>query len=587
MRFLSNVLASILGIFTFFIMLFFGFLILGAVFGSSENGAVSVKENSVLEIDLSEFSSDYVGTYSDPLVTLFAGGSRVGLIQALNAIENAATDDKIAGISLLNTKSNLGPAQAKALRDALVDFKKSKKFVYAYSTNYSQSDYYLSSVAEALYLNPIGSVDLRGLSTEVLFFKDFQEKSGVNFEVIRHGKYKSAVEPFLDNKMSEANREQLTSMLQSVWESTASEIAADRKLSRIALDQMADSLRGSFATGALQNKLVDRLIYEDEYTEILKKKLKVAKDEELNTISLADYTFAKVNAPKNIDSDDVIAVIYAQGDIMPGEGDVNMIGDGAMRKALKAAREDEKVKAVVLRVDSPGGDATTSELIWREIMLTKKVKPVVVSMGNYAASGGYYIACGANKIVAEPNTITGSIGVFGLLPNMSKIADKVGIKAEQVNTHAQSSDYSVFQPMSGSLRKYYQSQIEFVYDTFITRVANGRKMSKSQVDAIGQGRVWSGVQAKENGLVDELGGLDTALKEAAKLAKIKTYKTKDYPEFDKTFEEMLGGFGLVKAKEDILKAELSEAEYKIYQTYRQLTKQKGIQLRLPYEIKFN
>ena len=587
MKFLSNVLATLVGIFAFFILLFFSFLVIGAVFGSSDEGVVSVKENSVLEIDLSDFSTDYVGKYSDPLVTLFAGKNRVGVSEALEAIAAAADDDKIAGISLLNTKSALGMAQTKALRDALVEFRKSGKFVYAYSTNYDQKDYYLSSAAQGVYLNPVGSVDLRGLSTEVLFFKDFQEKSGFNFEVIRHGKYKSAVEPFLDNKMSEANREQLTEMLQSIWGTMATEITQSRKITNTDLNRIADSLGGTFATDALRNKLVDQLIYEDQYTDMLKKKLDVQKDEEINKVSLADYAFSVTNTPKSVNSDDVIAVIYAQGDILPGEGDVNQIGDGAVRRALREAREDENVKAVVLRVDSPGGDATTSELIWREIALTKKVKPVVVSMGNYAASGGYYIACGANKIIAEPNTITGSIGVFGLLPNMSNLADKAGIDAEQVSTHAQSASYSVFTPMNAQMRSYYQKQIEFVYDTFITRVADGRKMSKTAVDAIGQGRVWSGVQAKENGLVDALGGMPLALKEAAKLAKISEYKVRNYPEFDKTIEDMFGAFGVAKAKEDLLRSELGEQEYQVYQNYRKLTKQKGIQLRLPYEVKFN
>ena len=437
MKFLGNVLATIVGLFVFFMLCFFGIVIIATIFGGDAE-IVEVKSNSVIELNLEHIKNDYAGKYKDPWMTILTDGERVGLVDIINAIGKAKTDDDIKGISILNDESELGMAQRKALRDVLEDFKKSGKFVMAYANSFSQKEYYLNSVANTIYLNPVGEMDFKGLSAEVMYFKDFEDKTGVKMEVIRHGKYKSAVEPFLENKMSDANREQISALLNSVWNSITADISKSRNISVAKLNEIANGLLARTPEMAKSQKLVDFIAYEDVYHNAIKKSLKVGKDKDYNKVSLVDY--ARKITTISIDSDtmDKIAIIYAQGQIKSGEGDVNVIGEGAMRRSLSEARKDKNIKAVVLRINSPGGSALTSDLIWREIELTKKAKPVVVSMGNYAASGGYYIACNANTIFAENNTITGSIGVFGILPNFTQLATKIGIHTEQVKTNEMS-----------------------------------------------------------------------------------------------------------------------------------------------------
>ena len=407
--------------------------------------------------------------------------------------------------------------------------------------------------------------------------------------MIRHGKYKSAVEPFLNQEMSPENREQMTSLLNSVWNTIVTDISASRKISVAKLNEIANNLEARTPELALQQKLVDKIAYEDEYHSALKTKLKVAQNEEYNKISIADYTNKNNINVDDLTKDDVIAVIYAQGEINGGEGDVDFIGEGSINRSLKEAREDENIKAIVLRVDSPGGSALTSELIWREIELTKKSKPVVVSMGNLAASGGYYISCGANAIFAEPTTITGSIGVFGMLPNFSQLANKMGINAEQVNTHKNASGYSPFEPITDEYKSIALEGVERTYKTFVNRVANGRKMKFENVDAIGQGRVWTGSDALKIGLVDKLGNLDAAIKYAATLGKSKEYRVETYPEYEKNFNEILEHLANAKiyqSKEAYLKEEVGEENYILIDKIRKMKKRKGIQAILPYEINF-
>lgn len=587
MKFLGNVLATIVGLFVFFMLLFFGLLIFGAIFGG-DSELKEVETNSVIVLDMKNVDLDYAGKFKDPWVTLLAEESSVGLIDVLNAIDNAKTDDKIKGISILNSSSSLGLAQSKALRDKLLDFQKSGKFIVSYADYFSQKEYYINSVADTIYMNPVGEMEFKGLSSEIMFFKDIQEKTGVKMEVIRHGKYKSAVEPFLENEMSEANREQVTSLLNSAWSSIVNDISKSRNITVETLNGIANDLAARTPEMAKNSKLVDKIGYEDQYHDGIKKALKVKKDEDYNSISIMDYAKNVSKTPQKVDSKDKIAIIYAQGEIMGGEGDVNVIGEGAMRTSLKEAREDDKIKAIVLRVDSPGGSALTSELIWREIELTKKVKPVVVSMGNLAASGGYYISCNADKIIAEPSTITGSIGVFGVLPNMTELSKKIGINTSQVKTHEHSIGYSPFKPIDEKFKEVTTESVENIYTVFVNRVATGRKMTFEQVDAIAQGRVWTGTEALQNGLVDQLGGLDVALKEAAKLAKIKKYKTVNYPEFEKTFMEFLNdqnGIPFAKNKEKLIKEEIGEEAYQTLQILKRVTAKKGIQASLPYEIK--
>ena len=588
MRFLGNVLATIVGIFIFCMIFFFGIIIIGAIAGSGDD-TVSVKKNSVIELDLSKVSLDYAGKTNYKDFNYFEA-HHDGVTDILNAIEAAKTDEKIKGISILNNQSQLGLAQSKAVRDKLEEFKKSGKFVYAYANYYTQGEYYLNSVADQVYLNPMGEVDFKGLSSEIIYMKDLQEKSGVKMEVIRHGKYKSAVEPFLAQEMSPENREQMTVLLNSVWNTIVADISKSRKLSVAQLNAIANTLGARTPELALANKLVDKVAYEDEYHDMIRAKLKVDKKEKYDIVSITDYAKKASSTVEDYSKNDIIAVIYAQGEIAGGEGDVNVIGEGSIKRSLQEAREDKDVKAIVLRVNSPGGSALTSELIWREIEITKKVKPVVVSMGNYAASGGYYIAANADRIFAEPNTITGSIGVFGMLPNMNQLGKNIGINAEQVKTHENASGYSVFEPIDENFKGFVLESIEKTYATFLKRVADGRKMTTAQVDAIAQGRVWTGVDAHKLGLVDEIGGLDAAIKYAAKLGKTSSYRTENYPEYEKSFEDLLANFtgmAMFKTKEQLLKEQLGEEGFQMLEQIKRVKSRKGIQAIMPYEIQIH
>lgn len=583
MKFLGNVLATVVGIFIFSILSFFGIVFLGVIFGGDEQ-SVEIKENSVIELDLSEVQFDYAGKFSDPWVTAFSNKKQIGLTDVIAAITAAKNDENIKGISILNNFSSLGMAQSKAVRDALEDFKKSGKFVMAYANSYSQKEYYLNSVANTIYLNPVGEMEFKGLSSDVLFFKDFQDKTGIKMEVIRHGKYKSAVEPFLENKMSDANREQISALLNSIWNSVVTDIAESRNLSVQKLNDIANGLLARTPEMAKAQKLVDVIAYEDVYHNAIKKELKVNPKDEYETVSIADYTQNFITTSIPTTATDKIAIIYAQGDIESGEGDVDIIGEGAMRRSIQEARNNEDVKAIVLRIDSPGGNALTSDLIWREIELTKKVKPVVVSMGNYAASGGYYIACNASKIFAEKNTITGSIGVFGILPNFSGLSTKMGIHSEQVNTHQNAGNYNPFSPIDEKFKAVTLEGVEHIYKTFVSHVAQGRKMTFAQVDAIAQGRVWTGSDALKLGLIDTIGGLDDAINEAARLSKTNNYTTKNYPEFKKDFDEFLENFPFAKTKERWITEEIGEENYKVLEQIKRVQSYKGIQARMPFEI---
>lgn len=539
---------------------------------------IIVKSNSVLELDLSTPIKDYSPKEDNPLAEILElTDNKLALNKIINAIENAKTDSQIKGISIKTTYINAGVAQTQAIREKIEDFKESGKFVYAYNDVYSQKNYYLSSVADSLFLNPVGAIDFKGLSTEVLYYKDFEDKYGIKMEVIRHGKYKSAVEPYLTNKMSDANREQTSSLLKSIWSEITGAVSKSRNISIEQLNLIADNANGRNAILSKENNLIDGIIYEDEY----KEKLALHTDKKINTISLEDY----INSGKGRISSTAknkIAVIYAQGQIMYGEGNENIIGQGIINKAIRKARKDKNVKAIVLRVNSPGGSALASELIWRELELAKKDKPLVVSMGNLAASGGYYIACNANKIVAEPTTITGSIGVFGAIPNFNKFASDIGINAEQVSTN-NNPNYSVFEPMNDKFYNITKEGVEHIYTTFVNRVATGRNMTFEQVNEIAQGRVWTGKEAVKNGLVDKLGNLNDAITIAAELANIESYRTHNYPTYKKELKDALKLSPFAKAsKEEILKEALGNENYQLYNNINQMKKLKGIQARMPF-----
>lgn len=576
MKFLRNLLASILGFFIAIFLIFIFFVAIAAITGSEDE--IVVKSNSVLELSLTTPIKDYAPKEDNPLAEILElNDEKLALNKIINAIENAKTDNNIKGISIKTTYINAGIAQTQAIRNKIEEFKESGKFVYAYNDVYTQKNYYLSSVADSLFLNPVGAIDFKGLSTEILYYKDFEDKYGVKMEVIRHGKYKSAVEPYLSNKMSDANREQTTSFLNSIWSEITEDISNSRNISVENLNLIADNANGRNATLAKENKLIDGIIYVDEY----KEKLKLDSDKKVNTISLEDYIKSGKGRISSI-SKDKIAVIYAQGQIMYGEGNEDIIGQGLTNRAIRKARKDKNVKAIVLRVNSPGGSALASELIWRELELAKKEKPLVVSMGNVAASGGYYIACNANKIVAEPTTITGSIGVFGAIPNFNQLADNIGINAEQVSTN-DSPSYSVFEPINQKFYDVTKEGVEQIYTTFVNRVATGRNMTFEQVNEIAQGRVWSGKEAIEKGLVDKLGSLNDAIEIAAELADLENYKIRNYPNYKKDLKETLNfsPFGKI-SKEEILKEALGDEHYQLYYNINQMKNLKGIQARMPF-----
>lgn len=584
MKFLRNLLATIVGLFIFFGLLFFGFIIIAAVAGSSDK--VVVKNNSVLALDLSKVQYDYGGKFSYKDFN-FSDENKEGVSNVLMAIEQAKEDDRIKGISMLNNVSTLGFVQRREIREKLEDFKSSGKFVVAYANAFSQGEYYLNSVADTVYVNPVGGVDFRGLSTEILYLKGLQEQTGVHMEVIRHGKYKSAVEPYLEKQMSEANREQTTVFLNSIWNTVVTDISKSRNISVDSLNAIATNLAARTPERALQVKLVDKVAYEDEYHAGIKKALAVSQDKDYNKIDVLEYIKAGELTVKKA-STDQIAVIYAQGQILSGEGNVSYIGEGSINRALKKARENDKVKAIVLRVNSPGGSALTSELIWREIELTKKVKPVIVSMGDLAASGGYYIACGADHIFADPATITGSIGVFGMLPNFSTLATKYGVNAEQVKTHQNAASYSPFRKVDESFKSEITESIEFIYDTFVNRVAAGRGMTFEKVDEIAQGRVWTGVDALGNGLVDELGGLNDAIAYAANKVEIDEYKVVNYPEYELKFDDLLRNFlgaSIMKTQDELLIEKIGQENFELMQRLNYFNSLKGAQAIMPFEIK--
>ena len=587
MNFIKRVLSTVTGLFVFLAICFIGIIGIGVIFGGPSKDTVQVKPNSVLKLKLNFPIRDYAGKTEYKEYPFLNEEDKNGLFNLVDAIHYAKTDANIKGISIDNSFINAGITQTKTLRDALLDFKTSGKFVAAYADLYSQKSYYLSSIADSVFINPIGMLEFKGLSTERLYFKDFQEKSGIKMEVVRHGKYKSAVEPFLENEMSANNREQISVYLNGLWDELKQEIAVARQIPVPQLDRIADSLLARTPELAQKANLVDGILYHDQYIGKLRRAMGLSKGEKLNGITLKRY--AKHVAPKlkAKSSPDKIAVIYAEGDIIYGEGEVGRVGHITINKALRKVRKDKRIKAVVLRINSPGGSALASELIWRELEITKRKKPVIVSMGDLAASGGYYIAANADKIIAQPTTITGSIGVFGVLPNFKNLADDLGINAEQVVTNTNAISYSPFEPLTANQRNFIKEGIIDIYGLFSKRVANGRNLSPEAVEAIAQGRVWTGKDALQNGLVDELGGLDLALHYAAEAAEIEDYTIKTFPVFEKKLDEMLEEFGLAKAKTELLKDELGEEGYKLFSEIKRRTQREGAQLLFPFstEIK--
>ena len=562
-----------------------------------------VKENSILHL---KFDHAITDQEKNPEFSFGPGGFTAergnGLNIILKQLKRAATDDNIKGIFLDISSISAGMASTEELRNALLEFKKSKKFIYAYSEIYTHKAYYLASVSDKIMLYPQGIVQMTGLTAEIMFMKGMIDKLELDLTIIRgtNNKFKSAVEPLLYEKMSESNRTQVEKYLFSLWDHMLAGIADSRKIDVAKLNMIADSLLLTDAKMALEHKLIDQITYKDEVYAALRSKIGIEEKDDLNLVSLSDYMkdsrLKKIEKEEKKENEDKpkIAVIYASGSIVDGKGDKNSIGSIPVSEQLRAARLDTTIKAVVLRINSPGGSALASDVIWRETILLKKVKPLIVSMGDVAASGGYYIACAADKIYAQPNTITGSIGVFGVLPNIERMMkSKLGITYDRVTTNKHSDIGSVSRPMDDFEFRTIQKGVDDIYSDFTQKVADGRAhtgLTQATVDSIGQGRVWAGTDALKIGLVDELGGLNVAIAEAAKRVNLTAdqYVVAEYPEIKSPFEELIEDLkGDTKMKILINNFGLSPEMMLYLYDLNMLLKQKGIQAKMPYSIEIH
>lgn len=584
-NFLIYTLATITGIILVTILFFVVMLASLSALVATGDKPASVSENSVLVLKAGIPIPDrgnknpFAGfDFIDMTIT-----PAPGLNEILLNIKKASADDKIKGILIENGLLPSGWATTGEIREALEKFRADGKFVIAYSDYLmSQEGYYLSTAADKVFINPSSTIDFKGLSGEVMFYKKALEKIGVEVQVTRHGKFKGAVEPFILDGLSKENEEQIKSYIGSIWSHVITRISESRGITPENLNKLADNLTGYIASGALENGLVDGLIYRDALIDTLKIRSGLTTDDKIQMVSMTRYS--KVPDPNRmVSAKNKISVIYAEGTIVMGKGNENNIGGNSYAEVIRKERKDTTVKAIVLRVNSPGGSAIASDIIWRELELAAKVKPVVISMGNYAASGGYFISAPGTKILANPATITGSIGVFGLLPNAGRLMDeKLGITTETVSTNENADFPSVYRPMDIYEKEVMQKSIENIYSDFVSKVSDGRKMSTGSVDSIGQGRVWSGSSAIEIGLVDMFGGLQASIDEAASLAEIETYSIRELPTLVDPYSRLLSQLtGEIKMR--FLKNELGE-NIKFYNTLQELKNLSGIQARLPYFI---
>jgi protease-4 len=588
MTFFKTFFATLLALIVFCVIGFFLFIgIIAAVSTSlsSDSGTqVIIGENSVLHLKLDAQVTEM--SKENPFAGFPVVGSdvqNIGLIQLKQVLKHAKDDDKIKGIYLEVSRPMAGFSTLQEIRQAILDFKASGKWVIAYNEVMSEGAYYLASAADKVYLNPEGEVEFNGLTVEIGFYKRLFDKLEIKPEVFRVGEYKSAVEPFLLEKMSDANRLQLTELINSVYDQILEGISASRNIPKVKLKQISDKMLITNAKAAVDLGLIDSLIYSDELTTLLKSKLGVTEDKSISFIKYSKYkkSFSPSNPSKN-----EIAVIVADGTIMPGDGNQSneVIGADTFVEEIRKAREDKDIKAIVLRVNSPGGEFRSSDRMWRELKLATQAKPVIASMGDYAASGGYYLAMACDTIVAQPHTITGSIGIFGMMFDMSGfLGNKVGITFDEVKTGEFGEMYTVTRPLTEAEKKFWQKNLDDHYLTFVTKAAEGRKMSVEEILKVASGRVWTGAQAKERGLVDVLGGFDDAVKIAVEQAGITAdYKVKYYPEQKPFFEQLLSQFE-DNTRTSTLKSELGEY-YGWYQHLQELKTFQGAQARMPFKL---
>ena len=581
-NFIKTVLANVIALFIAGLLLPFFLLFIIVIIGSasSSDKDIKIKENSVLTID---FKSKIVEHENESEASMFdlKDDAELKYQDILNAIETAKNDDKIKGISIELDDIDAGITQIDDIRKSLEDFKKSNKFVYAYGNNVSQASYYLGSVADQYFLNPVGGIELKGLSTEVIFLKEFAEKYGININVIRHGNFKAAVEPFLRNEMSPENKEQMTTLLNDTWGEISSKIIQSRKLDATEFKTVVDSLYATIPDLSLKYKLADKLVQKSEYEEIIKNKLNIGKDEKLNKVSIRNYAFSQVDTKTN---DNKIAVLYASGTIYNGNKYSDIHSERYIQY-IKNLAQDDNIKAVVLRVNSPGGSANASDEILYELQQLKQKKPLIISFGDYAASGGYYISMAGDRIFAQNNTITGSIGVFGVIPDAKNLANRNGIYSDVVSTNANSNMISPFSGLSSGTLAIAQRSVVNTYNRFVHFVSKNRKKTAEEVDAVGSGRVWSGKRAKEIGLVDEIGSLNDAVKYAANKANIAEYEAVSYPEKVDKFEQIMGNLRQGNIAESYVKSQISEENYQLFKVFSDQNFKNSIQMAMPYIIR--
>ena len=581
-NFIKTVLANVIALFIAGLLLPFFLLFIIVIIGSasSSDKDIKIKENSVLTID---FKSKIVEHENESEASMFdlKDDAELKYQDILNAIETAKNDDKIKGISIELDDIDAGITQIDDIRKSLEDFKKSNKFVYAYGNNVSQASYYLGSVADQYFLNPVGGIELKGLSTEVIFLKEFAEKYGININVIRHGNFKSAVEPFLRNEMSPENKEQMTTLLNDAWGEISSKIIQSRKLDATEFKTVVDSLYATIPDLSLKYKLADKLVQKSEYEEIIKNKLNVGKDEKLNKVSIRNYAFSQVNTKTN---DNKIAVLYASGTIYNGNRYSDIYSERYIQY-IKDLAQDDNIKAVVLRVNSPGGSANASDEILYELQQLKQKKPLIISFGDYAASGGYYISMAGDRIFAQNNTITGSIGVFGVIPDAKNLANRNGIYSDVVSTNANSNMMSPFSGLSSGTLAITQRSVVNTYNRFVHFVSKNRKKTFEEIDAVGSGRVWSGKRAKEIGLVDEIGSLNDAVKYAASKANIAEYEAVSYPAKVDKFEQIMSSLKQESITTNYVKSQMGEENYQLFKIFADQNFRNSIQMTMPYIIR--
>lgn len=582
--FLKFTLATVTGIVISSVVLFFISILVVFSMVSSSESETQVRKNSVMMLDLNGTLAER--SQENPLDLIMKDDYKTyGLDDILSSIKKAKENEDIKGIYIQATSLGAGFASLEEIRNALKDFKESGKFVVAYGDAYTQGLYYLSSVADKVLLNPQGMLEWRGLAATPMFFKDLLEKVGVEMQVFKVGTYKSAVEPFISTEMSAANREQINVYLSSIWGQITSAVAESRNLSVEALNKEADRMLMFYpAEESVKNGLVDTLIYKNDVRDYLKNLAGIDKDDNMPILGIQDMINVKKNVPRD-KSGNVIAVYYAYGEIDGGSSASTDEGINSEKviKDLRKLKDNENVKAVVLRVNSPGGSAYGSEQIWYAVNQLKKEKPVIVSMGDYAASGGYYISCNADTIVAEPTTLTGSIGIFGMMPNAKGLTEKLGVSFDVVKTNPYADFGNLTRPMNDGEKGLMQMYVNNGYELFLTRCSDGRGISMEELDKIAQGRVWTGSTAKELGLVDELGGLDKALEIAVAKAGVDAYTVMNYPKKEGFLESLMNTNPGNYIKARMLNGKMSDV-YRQFGIIENFDKIDRIQARVPFEL---